>query len=97
MKKPYQIESQRAVKQLEAMAAGPVEYDCDWRWRGILHQGVHEEPLAIRGRNIAILEGRRKRRNGHLEGGYKTFCVSSVLRENRRTHVRTDEAGICIR
>jgi len=30
-------------------------------------------------------------------GGYKTFCVSSVLQEDRRTHVRTDEAGNCIR
>ena len=29
--------------------------------------------------------------------GYKTFCVSSVLREDRRTHGRTDEAGIGIR
>ena len=32
-----------------------------------------------------------------FERGYKTFCVSSVLQENRRTHVRTDETGICIR
>jgi len=37
--------------------------------------------------------------DGFLESirGYKTFCVSSVLRENRRTHVRTDETRICIR
>jgi len=30
-------------------------------------------------------------------GGYKTFCVSSVLREDRRTHDTTDEAGSGIR
>ena len=29
--------------------------------------------------------------------GYKTFCVRGVLRENRRTNVRTDQAGNSIR
>jgi Tfp pilus assembly pilus retraction ATPase PilT len=32
-----------------------------------------------------------------FERGYKTFCVSSVLRDYRRTHGKQDEARNCIR
>jgi putative transposase len=44
-----------------------------------------------------FIEASREKVKELMLRGYKTFCVRSVLREDKRTNDGTDEAGICIR